>query len=69
MVKAYLRYAPGAAFGVVTSGAAVAPGDAAGRLLLTPALESVAVWNARLASPTTTFAAAAKPERAASRRL
>ena len=44
MVKAYLRYEPCSAFGVIAS--AVPPVyDAAGKHIIAAALESVAVWN------------------------
>jgi U3 small nucleolar RNA-associated protein 12 len=46
MVKAYLRYEPTASFGVLSNGANPVY-DPAGRLLITGALESVLVWNAK----------------------
>lgn len=45
MVKLYQRYAPRAAFGVVTSGLAIF--DWSGKLCLTAALEGVNIWNLR----------------------
>jgi U3 small nucleolar RNA-associated protein 12 len=49
MVKAYLRYEPAAAFGVIASAANVVY-DADGRFLVTPALESALVWNVKQGS-------------------
>ena len=46
MVKAYLRYEAGSTFGVLTSNAAIAY-DQSGKLVITAALENVAVWNIR----------------------
>lgn len=46
MVKAYLRYESNATFGVVTSNAALVH-DNSGKLVVTAALENVAVWNLR----------------------
>ena len=45
MVKLYQRYAPRAAFGVVSSGPAIF--DWSGKLCLTAALEGVNIWNLR----------------------
>jgi hypothetical protein len=47
MVKAYLRYEAAATFGVVASTAANVVFDASGKLLVSPALESVLVWNVK----------------------
>ena len=44
MVKAYLRYEPAAAWGVIASAGGVAY-DASGRLLATACLERVCVWS------------------------
>jgi U3 small nucleolar RNA-associated protein 12 len=49
MVKAYLRYEPAGAFGVVTSGCAPVY-DASGKLLISAALENVIVWNVKQGS-------------------
>jgi hypothetical protein len=49
MVKAYLRYEPVGAFGVISSAANVVY-DNCGRFLITPALESVLVWNVKQGS-------------------
>lgn len=49
MVKAYLRYERAGAFGVVSSGPAPCY-DASGRLLVTAALENLAVWNVKQGS-------------------
>ncbi|KAF5835893.1 quinon protein alcohol dehydrogenase-like superfamily [Dunaliella salina] len=49
MVKAYLRYEFGGAFGVVNSGPAPCY-DASGKLLVTAALENLAVWNVKQGS-------------------
>jgi len=46
MVKAYLRYELNATFGVVTSNTALVH-DNSGKLVVTAALENVAVWNLR----------------------
>jgi U3 small nucleolar RNA-associated protein 12 len=46
MVKAYLRYEFTGAFGVITSGAPSC-WDASGKLLITSALENVAIWNVK----------------------
>lgn len=49
MVKAYLRYEPSGAFGVITSG--VSPVyDAAGTHIITASLERVAVWSIKQGS-------------------
>ena len=45
-MKAYLRYEPTGAFGVISSGANVVY-DNCGRFLITPALESALVWNVK----------------------
>ncbi|XP_058083541.1 uncharacterized protein LOC131231393 isoform X2 [Magnolia sinica] len=47
MVKAYLRYEPGAVFGVVCSVESNICYDSSGKLILAPALETVGVWNVR----------------------
>jgi U3 small nucleolar RNA-associated protein 12 len=47
MVKAYLRYEAAATFGVVASTAANVVFDASGKLVVSPALESVLVWNVK----------------------
>lgn len=46
MVKAYLRYEPAGAVGVITSGAAISY-SLDGSHVFTAALEAVKVWNAR----------------------
>ncbi len=45
-MKAYLRYELGSTFGVVTSSPAIAY-DRTGKLVITAALENIAVWNVR----------------------
>ncbi|ORX92914.1 Utp12-domain-containing protein [Basidiobolus meristosporus CBS 931.73] len=45
MVKAYLRYEPQAAFGVITSSTSNAVFDAEGKFAVAPALEDVIVWD------------------------
>ncbi|KAG0623863.1 hypothetical protein M758_3G207300 [Ceratodon purpureus] len=47
MVKAYLRYEEGAAFGLVASGEARVCFDRSGKLLLAGALEQFLVWNVK----------------------
>ncbi|GAB4833568.1 Dip2/Utp12 protein [Ancistrocladus abbreviatus] len=47
MVKAYLRYEPAAAFGVIVSLESNISYDSSGKLLLSPALEKVGVWHVR----------------------
>ncbi|KAI4374285.1 hypothetical protein MLD38_012296 [Melastoma candidum] len=47
MVKAYLRYEPAAAFGVIASPDSNIAYDATGKHLLSPALEKVGVWHVR----------------------
>lgn len=47
MVKAYLRYEEGAAFGLVASGEARVCFDNSGKLLLAGALEQFLVWNVK----------------------
>ncbi|KAL5981824.1 Dip2/Utp12 protein [Asimina triloba] len=47
MVKAYLRYEAGSAFGVIASLESNICYDGTGKILLAPALESVGVWNVR----------------------
>lgn len=47
MVKAYLRYEPAAAFGVISSVGSNIAYDASGKHLLAPALEKVGVWHVR----------------------
>jgi len=49
MVKAYLRYEFGGAFGVISSGPAPCY-DSTGKLLITAALENLAVWNVKQGS-------------------
>lgn len=46
MVKAYLRYELSSTFGVVTSNSALLH-DTTGKLVVTAALENVAIWNLR----------------------
>ena len=46
MVKAYLRYELSSTFGVVTSNSALLH-DTTGNLVVTAALENVAIWNLR----------------------
>ena len=50
MVKAYLRYEPAGAFGVVASGAGAIAYDHCGRSLVTAALEAAVVWNVKQGS-------------------
>ncbi|XP_031280863.1 WD repeat-containing protein 3 [Pistacia vera] len=47
MVKAYLRYEPAAAFGVIVSVDSNITYDSSGKHLLAPALEKVGVWHVR----------------------
>lgn len=47
MVKAYLRYEPAAAFGVIASVDSNITYDSSGKHLLSPALEKIAVWHVR----------------------
>ncbi|KGN48472.2 WD repeat-containing protein 3 [Cucumis sativus] len=47
MVKAYLRYEPAAAFGVIVSLDSNITYDSSGKHLIAPALEKVGVWNVR----------------------
>lgn len=47
MVKAYLRYEPAAAFGVISSLESNITYDSSGVHLLAPALENVGVWHVR----------------------
>ncbi len=47
MVKAYLRYEEGDAFGVVSAGQARVCYDKSGKLLLVGALEKCLVWNVK----------------------
>lgn len=47
MVKAYLRYEPAAAFGVIASADSNIAYDSTGKNLLAPALEKVGVWHVR----------------------
>lgn len=47
MVKAYLRYEPAAAFGVIVSVDSNITYDSSGKHLLVPALEKVSVWHVR----------------------
>ncbi|KAJ2395526.1 beta transducin [Coemansia sp. RSA 2603] len=47
MVKTYLRYEPRSVFGVIASPAGNAVYDHTGKLSITPALESVIVWDIR----------------------
>lgn len=46
MVRTYLRYEKAGVFGLVSSGA-LPCFDAAGKLMVTSALENVAVWNVK----------------------
>lgn len=50
MVKAYLRYSEEASWGVVVSGSGHVAVDTTGRLAISPALESVIVWNIKQGS-------------------
>nr|CAD1835790.1 unnamed protein product [Ananas comosus var. bracteatus] len=61
MVKAYLRYEPALAFGVITSGDANICYDPSGRHLLAPALDKFALWDLKKGLPTTTFSPSASP--------
>jgi hypothetical protein len=56
MVKAYFRYEPAAAFGVIVSGEANIVYDSSGKHLLAPALEKVGVWQLRQGLCTKTLA-------------
>ncbi|XVE76106.1 hypothetical protein DITRI_Ditri12bG0146600 [Diplodiscus trichospermus] len=47
MVKAYLRYEPAAAFGVIVSVESNITYDSSGKHLLAPALEKLGVWHVR----------------------
>lgn len=47
MVKAYLRYEPSSAFGLVSSFLSNAVVDHTAELVVAPALEDVLVWNLR----------------------
>ncbi|XP_039138064.1 LOW QUALITY PROTEIN: WD repeat-containing protein 3 [Dioscorea cayenensis subsp. rotundata] len=47
MVKAYLRYEPALAFGVITSTESNITYDSTGSFLLSAALDSLAIWNYR----------------------
>ncbi|KAI9189314.1 beta transducin [Blastocladiella emersonii ATCC 22665] len=55
MVKAYLRYAPGNVFGVIASTTANIASDATGRLAVSPALQSVVVWDTKKAESVTVW--------------
>lgn len=46
MVKAYLRYEPAAAIGVISSSATILYGSE-GTVVITAALEAVKIWNIR----------------------
>lgn len=59
MVKAYLRYEPAAAFGVIASVESNIAYDASGKHLLAPALETVGVWHVRQGVCTKTLAPSA----------
>uniref|UniRef100_A0A2N9HX64 Small-subunit processome Utp12 domain-containing protein n=1 Tax=Fagus sylvatica TaxID=28930 RepID=A0A2N9HX64_FAGSY len=56
MVKAYLRYEPSAAFGVIVSVESNITYDSSGKHLLAPALEKVGVWHVRQGVCTKTLA-------------
>ncbi|GMH28749.1 hypothetical protein Nepgr_030592 [Nepenthes gracilis] len=56
MVKAYLRYEPAAAFGVIASLESNIAYDSSGKFLLSPALEKVGVWHVRQGICTKTLA-------------
>lgn len=56
MVKAYLRYEPAAAFGVIVSVESNITYDSSGKHLLAPALEKVGVWHVRQGVCTKTLA-------------
>uniref|UniRef100_A0A7N2M7D1 Small-subunit processome Utp12 domain-containing protein n=1 Tax=Quercus lobata TaxID=97700 RepID=A0A7N2M7D1_QUELO len=56
MVKAYLRYEPAAAFGVIVSVESNITYDSSGKHLLAPALEKVGVWHIRQGVCTKTLA-------------
>ncbi|XP_062025788.1 uncharacterized protein LOC133742122 isoform X2 [Rosa rugosa] len=47
MVKSYLRYEQGAAFGVIVSGNSNIAYDSSGKHIFAPGLEKVGVWNVR----------------------
>ncbi|KAI8563256.1 hypothetical protein RHMOL_Rhmol03G0098700 [Rhododendron molle] len=59
MVKAYLRYEPAAAFGVIASVDSNIAFDSSGKHLLAPALENVGVWHVRQGLCTKTLAPSA----------
>ncbi|KAK3226636.1 hypothetical protein Dsin_006498 [Dipteronia sinensis] len=64
MVKAYLRYEPAAAFGVIVSVDSNITYDSSGKHLLVPALENVAVWHVRQGVCTKTLATTSNSSRA-----
>ena len=47
MVKAYLRYEPASAFGVIVSVESNITYDSSGKHLFAPALEKLGVWHVR----------------------
>lgn len=47
MVKAYLRYAKSASFGVIASGSSNTVYDLSGKLAICPALEDVIIWHVK----------------------
>lgn len=59
MVKAYLRYEPAAAFGVIASVGSNIAYDSSGKHLLAPALENLALWHVRQGVCTKTLAPSA----------
>ncbi|KAI9153754.1 hypothetical protein LWI28_016063 [Acer negundo] len=64
MVKAYLRYEPAAAFGVIVSVDSNITYDSSGKHLLVPALENVGVWHVRQGVCTKTLATTSNSSRA-----
>ncbi|KAL5740887.1 hypothetical protein ACOSQ2_030067 [Xanthoceras sorbifolium] len=64
MVKAYLRYEPAAAFGVIVSVDSNITYDSSGKHLLAPALENIGVWHVRQGICTKTLATTSNSSRA-----
>ncbi|KAK0585901.1 hypothetical protein LWI29_036009 [Acer saccharum] len=64
MVKAYLRYEPAAAFGVIVSVDSNITYDSSGKHLFVPALENVGVWHVRQGVCTKTLATTSNSSRA-----
>lgn len=55
MVKSYLRYEPGLAFGVIVSVDANICYDPSGKHLLAPALDNIGLWNLKQGLCSKTF--------------